>query len=137
MRRTLALLAFLSMTSFCQAQNEDPLAPTWQSLHTTTAAYDMMSAWAKKYPDLTKLYSIGTTLKGTQLMVLEITNHKTGAAEDKPAYYYDGNIHAGELTGAEVALRFAWEVLSKYDKDARIKTLLDTRTLYIRPKFNC
>ena len=52
----------------------------------------------------TKLYSIGTTLKGTQLMVLEITNHKTGAAEDKPAYYYDGNIHAGELTGAEVAL---------------------------------
>lgn len=118
------------------AQKEDPLALTWQSLHTTAAVHDILNAWNKKYPDLTRLYSIGQTLKGTPLMVLEITNHKTGPAEDKPAYYYDGNIHAGELTGAEVALRFAWEVLSKYESDPRIKTLLDTRTFYIRPKFN-
>lgn len=130
---TLFLLGFSSTFAFAQ---EDPLSPQWQSLHTTAAAYDMLNAWAKKYPDLTRLYSIGTTLKGTPLMVLEITNHKTGPAADKPAYYYDGNIHAGELTGAEVALRFAWEVLTKYEKDARIKNLLDTRALYIRPKFN-
>lgn len=118
------------------AQQEDPTSLGWNKLHTTSEVHDILNAWSKKYPDLTRLYSIGKTLKGTDLMVLEITNHKTGAAEDKPAYYYDGNIHAGELTGAEVALRFAWEVLSKYDKDARIKALLDTRTLYIRPKFN-
>lgn len=118
------------------AQQEDPTSLGWNKLHTTSEVHDILNAWSNKYPDLTRLYSIGKTLKGTDLMVLEITNHKTGAAEDKPAYYYDGNIHAGELTGAEVALRFAWEVLSKYDKDARIKALLDTRTLYIRPKFN-
>ncbi len=136
MNRLLALLALVCAAGTAFSQKEDPLAPTWQSLHTTAAAYDMINAWAKKYPDLTRVYSIGATLKGTPLMVLEITNHKTGPAEDKPAYYYDGNIHAGELTGAEVALRFAWEVLSKYETDARIKSLLDTRTLYIRPKFN-
>lgn len=117
-------------------QQEDPLAPGWNSLHTTAQVHEILNAWTKKFPDLTRQYSIGKTLKGTELMVLEITNHKTGAAEDKPAYYYDGNIHSGELTGAEVALRFAWEMLSKYDKDPRVKALLDTRTLYIRPKFN-
>ncbi len=68
--------------------------------------------------------------------MLEITSKQTGPAGDKPAYYYDGNIHAGELTGAEVALHFAWYVLSNYDKNPRIKTLLDTRTLFVRPKFN-
>ena len=69
-------------------------------------------------------------------MVLEITNKQTGKADDKPAYYYDGNIHAGELTGAEVSLHFAWHILSNYEKDARIKKLVDSHTLYIRPKFN-
>lgn len=118
------------------AQPEDPLNLKWDRLHTTTQVHDILNAWNRKYPNLTKVFSIGKTLKGTDLLVLEITNHGTGPAEDKPAYYYDGNIHAGELTGAEVALRFAWEVLSKYDNDPRIKTLLDSRTLYIRPKFN-
>lgn len=136
MRRQTILFIFLGFASPSFSQTEDPLALNWNQLHNTTAVHDILNAWVKKYPDLTRQYSIGTTLKGTPLMVLEITNHKTGAAEDKPAYYYDGNIHAGELTGAEVALRFAWEVLSKYDKDPRIKNLLDTRTLYIRPKFN-
>lgn len=134
--RPILCLLLLGLSLPAVSQKEDPLALTWQSLHTTAAVHDILNAWNKKYPDLTRLYSIGQTLKGTPLMVLEITNHKTGPAEDKPAYYYDGNIHAGELTGAEVALRFAWEVLSKYESDPRIKTLLDTRTLYIRPKFN-
>ena len=69
-------------------------------------------------------------------MVLEIGNHETGNAATKPAYYYDGNIHAGELTGAEVALHFAWRLLSNYDSNPRIKALIDSRVLYVRPKFN-
>ncbi len=136
MRRLLPLFLSTCFAISSFAQKEDPLALNWQQLHSTAAVHDILNAWVKKYPDLTRVYSIGTTLKGTPLMVLEITNHKTGPAEDKPAYYYDGNIHAGELTGAEVALRFGWEVLSKYETDPRIKNLLDTRTLYIRPKFN-
>ena len=141
MKRNLALI-FVSLlvagtSAWAQhSQPEDPLNPTWKQFHTSTATNDLLKAWNKAYPNLTKLYSVGQTLKGTPLMVLEVTNSQTGAAEDKPAYYYDGNIHAGELTGAEVALHFAWHVLSNYDKNPRIKNLLDTRTLYVRPKFN-
>lgn len=123
-------------TSPLHAQSEDPKAPNWQKYHTTADAYALLKGWATAFPNLTSLYSIGETLKGTPLMVLEITNKETGKAADKPAYYYDGNIHAGELTGGEVSLHFAWYVLSNYDKDPRIKYLLDTRTLYVRPKFN-
>ncbi len=68
--------------------------------------------------------------------MLEITNKETGDALEKPAYYYDGNIHAGELTAAEVALHFTWYVLDNYGSDPRVMRLLDTRTLYVRPKFN-
>ena len=132
------LLASLLIVSvqLAKAQQEDPKNPNWAKYHTTADAHFLLQEWAKAYPNLTKLYSIGETLKGTQLMTLEITNKATGAAEDKPAYYYDGNIHAGELTGAEVALHYAWLLLSGHGNDERITRLLDTRTIYIRPKFN-
>ena len=132
----LAFLLGMAFPTFLFSQAENPANPDWGRYHSTEDAHRLLEGWARAYPNLTRLYSIGETLQGTPLMVLEITNHETGAASDKPAYYYDGNIHAGELTGAEVALHFAWHVLSGYSQDPRIRQLVDTRALYVRPKFN-
>ncbi|MFB0519394.1 MAG: M14 family zinc carboxypeptidase [Acidobacteriota bacterium] len=110
--------------------------PNWEKYHSTADAYALLESWAALFPDLTNLYSIGQTLKGTPLKVLEITNKQTGSAQEKPGYYYDGNIHSGELTGAEVILHFAWYLLSHYGKDPYVTRLVDTRTFYLRPKFN-
>jgi hypothetical protein len=118
------------------AQVEDPSDPRWNTYHTTERAYALLEGWAREYPGLTSVYSIGETLEGTPLLILEITNKETGRPGEKPAYYYDGNIHSGELTAAEVALHFAWYLLSNYGNDPRVTRLVDVRTLYIRPKFN-
>jgi hypothetical protein len=116
--------------------DEDPSNPRWDKYHTSAEVNRSLQAWASEFPTLTEVYSIGNTLEGSPLMVLEITNEATGPAEDKPGFYYDGNIHAGELTGAEVALHFASYLLANYGKDERVTRLVDTRALYIRPKFN-
>lgn len=131
-----SITLFLFIISICSGQKIDPMNPKWDKYHSTAETNVLLEGWAKAFPNLTKLYSIGETLKGTPLMVLEISNKNTSASATKPAYYYDGNIHAGELTGAEVALHYAWHLLSNYNKSDRIKKLLDTRVLYIRPKFN-
>jgi len=115
---------------------ESPQNPNWAKYHSTNEAYALLESWAALFPNLTNLYTIGHTLKGTPLEVLEITNKQTGSASEKPAYYYDGNIHSGELTGAEVVLHFAWYLLFNYGKDPYVTQLVDTRTFYIRPKFN-
>ena len=135
-RLVLLILGALAAPAVTAAQSEDPRSPNWAKYHTTADAYALLQGWAQAFPKLTELYSIGQTLKGTRLMVLEITNEDTGPASAKPAYYYDGNIHAGELTGAEVSLHFAWYVLTNYGRDPRVTGLLDTRALYVRPKFN-
>ncbi len=132
----LFILAILFFINFVFAQTEDASQPNWQKYHSSAETHALLEGWAARYPELTRLYSIGETLKGTPLMVLEITSKETGKADEKPGYYYDGNIHAGELTGAEVALHFAWHILSNYGKDDRITVLVNTHTLYIRPKFN-
>jgi hypothetical protein len=115
---------------------EDPSAPRWNKYHTSEEVNRTLQAWASEFPTLTEVYSIGSSLDGNPLMVIEITNKETGAAADKPAFYYDGNIHAGELAGGEVALHFAWYLLDNHGQDERITRLLDTRAVYIRPKFN-
>ncbi len=115
---------------------EEPANPNWEKYHSADEAYALLESWAALYPQLTNLYSIGQTLKGTPLKVLEITNKQTGTAQEKPGYYYDGNIHSGELTAAEVILHFAWYLFSHYGKDPYVTRLVDNRTFYLRPKFN-
>ena len=46
------------------AQTENPSSPNWGKYHTTTDAYALLEGWARAYPGLTNLYSIGETLKG-------------------------------------------------------------------------
>ena len=65
---------------------------TWDSYHSTQESHALLDQWSKAYPDLTKVYSIGETLKGTKLMLPEISNKKTGDAETKPAYYLSAEI---------------------------------------------
>lgn len=104
--------------------------------HRWEEAHDIMSSLAQRYPSLTELYSIGLSFEGVNLMVIEVTNERTGPASEKPAFYLDGGIHAAELTGSEVALYTLAYLLENYGKDEQVTRLLDTRAFYIRPKFN-
>jgi hypothetical protein len=64
----------------------------------------MLEAYHGAYPALTRLDTIGSSIHGHPLVVMEITNRATGPAEEKPALYLDGSIHAQELTASEVVL---------------------------------
>lgn len=109
---------------------------SWDRYHTNAEAIAIMEAFHELYPGLTRLMSIGEAFDGQPLMVIEITNHATGPASEKPALYLDGGIHAQELTASEVALYVMAVLLNGYGEDPDVTELLDTRAFYIRPKFN-
>jgi len=89
---------------------------------------------AAVYPNLTRLYSIGKSYEGRDLWCLEITNHATGDHNDKPGYYVDGNLHAGEVTGTACALYTAWYLLENYGKSDEATRLVDTQSFYVIPR---
>ena len=97
---------------------------------------EALQEFAAAYPQFASLDTIGKSYEGRDVWVMTLTNQSTGAAEDKPAMYIDANIHAGEVTGSMAALHLINHLLGQYDKDARIKKLLDTRTFYILPRIN-
>ena len=95
-----------------------------------------LNAWAKDYPDIVDLYSVGKSFEGRDIWQLTITNKKTGKDTDKPAMFIEGNRHSGEVTAAESALYFAWHVITQYGKDPEITRLVDTKALYVKVKNN-
>ena len=68
--------------------------------------------------------------------MLEITNQATGDGLSKPGFWMDGNLHAGEVMGAEVCLNNIDTLVKGYGNDPFITNLVDTRTMYIMPKLN-
>lgn len=108
----------------------------WDRFYSSAETDQILAELHALHPGLTELYSIGESRSGAPLMVMEITNEATGPASEKPALYVDGGIHAGELTGSAVATYFLWYLLDRYGEDDRVTRLLDTRAVYVRPKFN-
>ncbi|HQX61931.1 MAG TPA: M14 family metallopeptidase [Thermomicrobiales bacterium] len=102
--------------------------------HTFDEMTGLLKGLVATYPTLATIESIGQSHEGRDIWLLTITNQQTGAAGDKPAMYIDANIHAGEVTGCNVALYTIEMLLAGYGNDADITELLDTRTFYIAPR---
>jgi len=89
-----------------------------------------------EYPSLTELYSIGKTLQGRDLWVVEVTNKEIGPASEKPGLWIDGNTHSSEPTGTNVCLKTIWHLCSGYGLYEFVTELLDTRVIYVLPRVN-
>ncbi|GAC1380638.1 MAG: M14 family metallopeptidase [Ktedonobacteraceae bacterium] len=88
------------------------------------------------YPRLAHLESIGKSLEGRELWLVTLTNQQTGPAIEKPAYWIDGNTHAGEVTGSTVALYTIWSYLTNYGTDEKITRVLDRCAIYVLPRLS-
>ena len=91
--------------------------------------------YADALPGLVRVDSIGKSHEGRDIWLVTVTNSVTGPAEDKPALWVDGNIHAAELTASTACLYFLHQLATGTD-DPKLRHLLDTRTVYICPRLN-
>lgn len=108
----------------------------WGRYYTAGETEQILREFHALYPELTELYSIGESFEGRKLWVMEVTAESTGPASEKPALYLDGGIHAGELTGSQVALYVMGQLLSRYGRDPEVTGVMEAYAFYIRPKFN-
>jgi len=97
---------------------------------------EILRGFAARAPGLFALESIGKSHEGRDIWVVAATSSKTGPAGGKPAFWIDGNIHAGELTASTACLYYLAALENGYGKDADITRLLDTRVVYACPRIN-
>jgi hypothetical protein len=126
------LLVFLGV-GYPQAEK---VQLTYDHYHSNDEIREILQKLEKVYPELIKVRPIGKSFEGRNLMMAEITNYSTGSGDKKTGFYIDGNIHAGEVTGAETALHTLWYLVSRYGSDKIVTDLLDHLVFYILPKVN-
>ncbi|MBU1187195.1 MAG: hypothetical protein KJ908_09920 [Acidobacteria bacterium] len=91
---------------------------------------------AAKNPKITQLKSIGKTLMGKDLWMLQISGTNGLPAQDKQALLICANLEGDHVIGSEVALGIADFLVTGYGKDEEVTKILDTRTFYILPRLN-
>ena len=109
---------------------------TFDRFHTMDVTYAWMYRWEEQYPDLVEVYEVAKSFEGRPILQATVTNKETGPATDKPAAFFEGNRHSGEVTSAESVLWLMQHLVESYGNDAEITHLLDTRAIYLRPKNN-
>lgn len=109
---------------------------SFDKYHSLDVIYDWLEKWADQYPDLIDLYEMGRSFEGRPIMQITLTNKKSGKDTDKPAAFFEGNRHSGEITSAECVMWMIKYLLDNYGKDPDVTHLIDTKTIYMKPVNN-
>ncbi|MDQ4106772.1 MAG: M14 family metallopeptidase, partial [Actinomycetota bacterium] len=117
-------------------QKREAMKPAYDSYLRYGELTETLHGFAREHPGLCEISSIGKSYEGRDIWVATVTNSATGPAEDKPAFWVDGNTHAGEVTGSMAALYLIQTLLEDYGEEERITRLLDQQTFYILPRLS-
>ncbi len=86
---------------------------------------------AQRHSDLTKVVSIGKTVRGQDILALKLTRHARKSTDgSKPAVLYMSNQHAREWITPEMTRRLMHHYLDGYRTDKRIKKIVDSTELW-------
>ena len=83
-------------------------------------------------PDLASVFDIGTSFEGRHIYGI----HITGPGTNKPGIEFDGCHHAREWISVMVPMWIADQLVSNYDTDPTIHTLVDQLEWFIIPVVN-
>jgi hypothetical protein len=93
--------------------------------------------WAKANPGLVRVKSIGKSVEGRELWLLEIGKNPD---QTRAAAWVDGNMHAIEVCGSSVSLAIAEDVIAihrgddKLDLPAHVKERIKGILFYVLPR---
>lgn len=107
-----------------------------QGYHDFQALSSALKQIASQNTNITKLISIGNTLKGKEIWLLRISGSNGPPPLEKQALLICGNLEGDHVIGSEVALGIAEYFVKQYGKDDKVTEVLDKRTFYIIPRLN-
>ncbi|VDO82796.1 unnamed protein product [Heligmosomoides polygyrus] len=101
-----------------------------------TAMTNYLHVLADQFPNLTHLYSIGTSVQGRQLWVLTISRFPRKHERGIPEFKYVANMHGNEVSGRVFLLSLAWVLLNNYKNNTWIRYLVSTTRIHLMPSMN-
>ena len=108
--------------------------------HDYETLHSLLAEFQKTFPSISRLFSIGQSVKGRELLVMRISSSLMSGSEadepGRPKFKYVANMHGDETIGRELLISLIYQLLSEYGRDERISRLVNTTDIYIMPSAN-
>ena len=111
--------------------SNDPM----RSYHNYNELTDFLININSEFPAITNLFSIGQSVQGRELWVLEISDNP-GVNEIEPEFKYIANMHGDETVGRELCLYLISWFVNGYGTDERATNLINDTSIFIMPSMN-
>ena len=125
-----AKLYFQQLTS-----NNHDLRDPMRSYHNYDELTDFLQEINSQYPNITNLLSIGQSVEGRELWVLEVSDNP-GVNELEPEFKYIANMHGDETVGRELSLFLIEWLVQEYGTNQRATDLVNNTSIFIMPSMN-
>jgi len=104
--------------------------------HDPASIVSFMEHLEESWSSLAKLYTIGQTGGGKDIVAIKISSNPEENAPGKTEVIYVGAHHAREWISVEVPLHLAAFILENYELNPRIKEIVDQSEIWIIPVLN-
>lgn len=101
------------------------------SHHSQSEIEQLLMQFASLYPDLTRLYSIGRSVEGRDLWVMEVTDNPGVHEPGEPEFKYVSNMHGNEVTGREMLLHLLEYLCRNYTSVPEVRQLVDSTRIHL------
>ncbi|KXJ88766.1 hypothetical protein Micbo1qcDRAFT_150656 [Microdochium bolleyi] len=86
------------------------------------------------FPSNSEIITAGTSFEGRPITGIHLWG--SGGKDSKPAVYFNGNVHAREWITSKVVEYLAYKLVTNYNNDTAVKSVLDKYDFYILPIVN-
>ncbi|MGH0183337.1 UNVERIFIED_CONTAM: hypothetical protein FKN15_011876 [Acipenser sinensis] len=119
-----------------EAQLKEVPEETYRKYYRYEELTGLLKALAQTHPHIANLSSVGQSVQGRELWVMQITKDPTAEVPGKPKLKYVGNMHGDETVSRQVLVYLIEYLLDRYGKDDRITKLVDEADINVMPSMN-
>ncbi|XP_034020605.1 carboxypeptidase Z-like [Thalassophryne amazonica] len=116
---------------------EDSFTKIKFTYHSNAQMITILKKTEERCSDIARTYSIGRSMEGRDLLVIEFSNNPGGHELLEPDVKYIGNMHGDEVMSRQLLIFLVQHLCSEYLLGSeRIQTLINTTRIHILPSMN-